>query len=204
MLKVPEEVANQRRRKLRRAGQRERYRPSKRALVLCDWSFYMTNIPVEKNIDIKELLALYPIRWSIELYFRQFKSVLQVHKTEVKSNPHRLQCEILGKAIVALFISYCYSTTRAHRWKIFHEEISFEKTVKCFKRHISIFIDRLYSSIVKAVAFIQELIVKIYNTCQKFRQKSRQNSLDVLVERSIYNGLGYKKINMSKIVGLIA
>ena len=197
-------MVNQRRRKLRRTGQREGYTPSKRAFALCDWSFFMTNIPIEKNIDIKELLALYPIRWSIELYFRQLKSVLQIHKTEAKSNPHRLRCEILGKAIVALFISYCYSTTRARRWKIFHEEISFEKAVKCFKRHVSTFIDRLQTSISKAADFLQELVVTIYNTCQKYRQQSRQNSLDLLTERTIYINLGHKKINMSKLVGFVA
>ena len=203
VVKVPEEVANQRRRKLRKATKREGYMPSKRALTLCDWSFFMTNIPVQKNIDVKELLALYPLRWSIELYFKQLKSVLQVHKTEVKSNPHRLQCEILGKAIVALFISFCYSTTRAHTWNNFNEEISFEKTVKYFKRHVSIFIDQLRRSMRKAVDCLQKMIINICNNCRKYRQKTRQNSLDVLIQRSIYNNLGHKKINKDKLVGLI-
>ena len=161
----------------------------------------MTNIEAEKNIDVKELLALYPIRWSIELYFRQLKSILQIHKTEAKSNAHRLRCEIMGKAIVALFVCYCYSTIRSHRWKVFHEEISFEKTVKCFKRHVSLFIDRLQDSMSKAVDFLQELVGIMYHTCQKYRQKSRKNSLDVLIERSIYKDLGHKKLNISRIVG---
>ena len=163
----------------------------------------MTNIPAEKNIDIKELLALYPIRWAIELYFKQLKSILQIHKTEVKNNPNRLKCEIMGKAIVALFICFCYSTTRSHTWKVFHEEISFEKTVKCFKRQVSIFVERLSRSVHKAVDFLQEIITKVCNTCRKYRQKSRQNSLDVVLERSIFKNQGHIKINMSKLVGLV-
>lgn len=202
VIQTPEEIANKRRRILRKTASKKGFSPSKRALELCNWSFFMTNIPAEKNIDIKELLALYPIRWSIELYFKQLKSILQIHKTEVKSNPHRLRCEIMGKAIVALFICFCYSTTRSYSWKVFHEEISFEKTVKCFKRHVGVLIERLLCSVHKAIDFLQEIITKICNTCRKYRQKSRKNSLDVVLERSIFKNHGHIKINMSKLVGL--
>ncbi|QTA88891.1 transposase [Desulfonema magnum] len=36
--------------------------------------------------DVRTILAFYPIRWSVELFFKQFKSVLNIHKTEVKNN----------------------------------------------------------------------------------------------------------------------
>jgi len=199
-IKVPDHVANQRRRKLRKTAQKHGHKPKKRTLELCEWSFFMTNIPLEKNISVKELLALYPLRWSVELYFKQFKSVLNMHKTEAKSNPHRIKCEILGKAIVAMFIFFCYSTTRALAWETYHEEISIEKTFKCFKRQVGLFVDYLLNSLNKATVFLQEVVNKIYFSCRKYRQKSRHNSLDVINDCLIFKELKYKKIKSTDIV----
>ncbi|MCP4346084.1 MAG: hypothetical protein GY795_11240 [Desulfobacterales bacterium] len=42
----------------------------------------------------------------------------------------------MGKAIVAVFISFCYSKARRSAWQISGKEISFDKTVKYFKRNI--------------------------------------------------------------------
>lgn len=199
-IKVPQQAADNKRRKLRRAGCRERYTPSSKALLLCDWNFLITNIPKEKGISVREIIAFYPIRWNIELFFKQLKSILAIHKTEVKHNEERLRCEILGKCIIAMFISYCYSLTRSYSWETFSTEISFEKTVKYFKRNISILLELLLVSLCKAINFLKKMIAIIVRTCQKFRQISRKNSLDVLIERSIYKNLNLVYIKQSVLV----
>jgi hypothetical protein len=198
VIKAPEEIANKRRRNLNKNAKKKGRTPKKESLELCAWSFYMTNIPVEKGIDIRTILAFYPIRWSIEIFFKQLKSILNIHKTEVKKNEYRLTCEVLGKCIVAMFITYCYSIARSYAWRLFGKEISFDKTVKYFKRNIANLVAILSKAVKYIIKYIKKEIIKIINTCKKERQKSRQNSLDVLIDRSIYES--YKHVMISQIV----
>lgn len=195
-MRVPEEVSNQRRRKARKKAAKKGKTPSKKTLALCDWHFLMTNIPVEKGIDVKEIIGFYPIRWSIELLFRQLKSVLAIHKTEVKTNAYRLKCEILGKCIVVMFISLFYSIARAKTWQLFGKEISFEKTVKYFKRNVACLFELLLISTRKSLDFIEKMINKIIHVCQKNRQSSRKNSLDTLIDRLSYESFKYVKMSV--------
>ena len=193
-MRMPEEATKEKRRKVRLTASKSSKRPSKETLELCNWLFLMTNIPEEKKINVREILALYPIRWSIELFFKQIKSVFEIHKTKVKNNEYRLKCEVLGKCIVAMFMSYCYSVARSIKWQLCSQEISIEKTAKYFKRNIACLFEMLLISICKAHNFIEKMIMKIINTCQKDRQKKRKNSLDILIEQSIYKDLKYKCI----------
>lgn len=202
-IRVPEEVANTRRRKLKRIAQKKNRAVKKESLELCDWTIFITNIPVEKRIDIKTLLAFYPIRWSVELFFKQFKSILRIHKTEVKTNEHRLKCEVLGKAIVAMFISYCYSKARSNLWQTSKKEISFDKTVKYFKRNIGLLLDLLTGPMKKVEKNVREIIRNIILRCQKSRQKSRKNSLDVLIDGSIHENYNYENISQIRLKSLI-
>ena len=191
-IRIPEEIANEKRRKARANSKKKGKSPSKITLKLCNWLFLMTNIPQEKEIDAREILALYPIRWSIELFFKQIKSVFEIHKTEVKTNEYRLKCEILGKCIVAMFMTYCYSIARSVKWQLSSQEISIEKTAKYFKRNVAYLFEILLISAHKAHDFVEKMIRNIINTCQKERQKNRNNSLDVLVEQSIYGEFEYQ------------
>jgi len=202
-IKVPEEVANIRRMKLKKTAKKKNRAVKKESLELCDWTIFVTNIPVEINIDIKTLIAFYPIRWSVELFFKQFKSILKIHKTEVKTNEHRLRCEVIGKAIVAVFISYCYSKARSNLWQTSKKEISFDKTVKYFKRNIALLLDLLTGPIKKLEKYVREIIKNIILRCQKGRQKSRKNSLDVLIDGSIYENYNHENISPIRLKNLI-
>lgn len=202
-IKAPEEVANGRRRRLNQNAKKKGSCPKKESLELCDWGFYMTNIPIEKGIDIRTILAFYPIRWSVELFFKQLKSTLKIHKTEVINNENRLKCEILGKCIVAMFISYCYSKARSEAWRVLHTEISFDKSVKYFKRNIAGLVELISVSVSKTIKHVKKMIIKIITTCQKHRQKSRKNSLDVLIDKSIFKNYKHVMISQIRLISLI-
>ncbi len=152
------------------------------------------NIPVEKGVTFQEIFALYAIRWTIEIFFKQLKSVLNIHKTFVKTNPHRLKAEILARSIVALFITYCFSLARYSLWRRDQREISFDKTVKYFKRHAAILMDRFLRSIHNAVVYLQQMISQIVSSCEKYRQNTRNNSLDKLIEQTLYGK--FESINL--------
>ena len=72
--RLPEEQANQRRRKLRQETMRKRgQEPSAERLAWCDWTILVTSIPVEM-LTPAEAVVLYRARWQVELLFKRWKS----------------------------------------------------------------------------------------------------------------------------------
>jgi hypothetical protein len=73
-LKVPENVANERRRKAR---QKRRYHPSQRHLFLLGWNLYITNVGPQ-TWSAREVGRVYGLRWRIETTFRAWKQYFQL------------------------------------------------------------------------------------------------------------------------------
>jgi hypothetical protein len=71
---VPEQVANERRRKLHQNKKRDRrLNPSKEQIALCGWSIFITNVP-ESIWTIQDVSNVYGLRWRIETIFKAWKS----------------------------------------------------------------------------------------------------------------------------------
>src|SRR3989304_6029468 len=79
-LRVTKQVANARRRKLRKEAEKKGRTPSKNHLALCDWTLFVTNASSE-ILPVNIVLSLYRLRWQIELIFKQLKGVLRVHSS---------------------------------------------------------------------------------------------------------------------------
>jgi Transposase DDE domain len=203
-IRVPEEIANRRREKLRTHSIKQGSCPSEKNLYLCDWTLLITNIPQEKGITINDVITLYSIRWTIELFFKQLKSILHIHKTHVRRNHHRFESEIWARCIVALFITYCYSIARTYTWCQAECEISFEKTVKYFKRNMAVLLDKFLYSLKSGIAYIERMIFNVIQSCRKYRQHTRKNSLDKLIERTAYKNLKCIKLTQARILEIMA
>jgi hypothetical protein len=98
-IRVPREVAEQRRRKLHEKAKRRNQTPSALKLALADWLLLVTNIPPEKA-GAEALRHLYSLRWHVELVFKTFKGngclrQLAGHA----SNPHHLETLLLGQLL---------------------------------------------------------------------------------------------------------
>lgn len=96
-VRVPQQVASKRRRKLKKEARDKGKTVSKARLALCNWTLLVTNIP-RQMLSIEEALVLAKIRWQIELLFKLWKSVGQVDKSR-SQNKWRILCEIYGKLI---------------------------------------------------------------------------------------------------------
>lgn len=71
---VPEDVANERRRKLYNNKKRDRrLNPSKEQIALCGWAIFITNVP-ESIWTIQDVSNVYGLRWRIETIFKAWKS----------------------------------------------------------------------------------------------------------------------------------
>jgi hypothetical protein len=71
--RLPQEVADRRRQKLRDQARRKGVAPSAERLARCDWAILLTNVPQEL-LSIDEARVLYRARWQIELLFKRWKS----------------------------------------------------------------------------------------------------------------------------------
>ena len=95
--RVPEQVAQQRRRRIRAEARRRGETPSQTQLALADWLVFVTNVPPEK-LSLADIFVLARLRWQIELLFKLWKSHNGLDKSR-SEKPWRRLCEIYAKLI---------------------------------------------------------------------------------------------------------
>ena len=100
---VPQEVADQRRRRLRAELRDKGKTPSSRLLALAAWTTAVTTVPVVQ-LSVAEALVLLRARWQIELLFKLWKSQGQVDEWR-SQQPWRILCEVYAK-LVAMIVQH--------------------------------------------------------------------------------------------------
>lgn len=101
--RVPQEVADQRRRRIRKTAQEKGATPSAVALALASWTILITNIPATL-LSIGEALVLSKVRWQIELLFKLWKSHGKVDEWRSRK-PEQILCEVYAK-LLAMVIQH--------------------------------------------------------------------------------------------------
>lgn len=122
-VRVPDEVARQRREQVSKDA-KGRGRPvSQRKLDLCDWNILLTNAP-EGLISAGEGWELRRVRWQVELVFKAFKSVGGLGRTQARSAERvlsELYAKLLGLLVArwvqlaAGYVTLIHSPIRAAR-----------------------------------------------------------------------------------------
>ncbi|MBI3910828.1 MAG: IS4 family transposase [Armatimonadetes bacterium] len=103
-VRVPPEVAAERRRKIRAEAQRRGRTPSQRQLELADWTILFTNVPGEK-LSLEEAVVVARVRWQIELLFKLWKSHARIDEWRTE-NPWRILCELYAKLLGMLLFHW--------------------------------------------------------------------------------------------------
>ncbi len=104
-VRVPKEVAAQRRRRLR-AVAREKGRPvSSWLLALARWTLLVTNVPVAQ-LSLPEALVLLRARWQIELVFKLWKQHGLLDEWR-SARTWRILCEVYAKLLGLLVQHWC-------------------------------------------------------------------------------------------------
>jgi hypothetical protein len=94
---APQEVVDQRRRRLRAEASRRGRSVSARCLALAAWTIFITNAPAERLAGAA-VLVVARCRWQIELLFKVWKS--QGHIDESRSSkPWRVICDVYAKVL---------------------------------------------------------------------------------------------------------
>lgn len=104
-VRVPPEVAAERRRKLHAAARHKGQTVSQARLALADWTLLVTNVP-PAQLTVAEALVLARARWQIELLFKLWKQ--HGHVDESRSDkPWRILCEVYAKLLAVLLQHWC-------------------------------------------------------------------------------------------------
>lgn len=98
--RVPQEVADQRRRRIREESRRHGRTPNATALAVAGWTIFVTNAPPEL-LNVTEALVLGRARWQIELLFKLWKSQGQIDQWR-SGKPGAILCELYAKVIAML------------------------------------------------------------------------------------------------------
>lgn len=96
-VRVPQEVADRRRHRLRQRARQLQRPVSPTALTLSAWTVVVTNIPAER-LSLREALSLIRVRWQVELLFKLWKSQGQVDEWR-SAKPWRILCEVYAKLL---------------------------------------------------------------------------------------------------------
>ena len=96
-VRVPQEIAQQRRRKLKKQARDKGKTVSQARLELADWTVFVTNVP-GSLLSVEEVLVIARVRWQIELLFKLWKSHGQIDKSR-SENPFRILTELYAKLI---------------------------------------------------------------------------------------------------------
>lgn len=182
-MRVKEEVANQRRMRLKKEAEKKGRSPSVQNLALADWSIMFTNVP-EQWIPSEMLWRIYSIRWQIELLFKQFKSILQIHKANT-ANVNRLKCEIYGKLIMATLINRMHGVINTNLWNTHKRELSMDKFYKRMQERAFHLLELLLTSLGKAVTYLSNELNRLIKNCMKCRQPSRKTTLQLIEEKIV-------------------
>ena len=97
-VRVPEEVASRRRRKIREKARDHGREPSQEYMELQGWTVFVTNCGAEL-LTWKEVVVLYRARWQIELLFKLWKSHNHVAELELDAAPQRQMAVLYAKLI---------------------------------------------------------------------------------------------------------
>jgi hypothetical protein len=97
---VPQEVADQRRRRIRKEARDKGRTPSAAALALAAWTILITNAPPEL-LSLAEALVVAKVRWQIELLFKLWKSHGRLGRADAPHAWYQL-CTVYAQLIAML------------------------------------------------------------------------------------------------------
>jgi len=177
LLRVPKEVAEQRREDLRADAKRRGEAVSQEALRLADWTMLLTDVPT-KRLRFEEALVLLRERWQMELLYKLWKQYGKVDEWRT-SNPWRVLCELYAKLIGVLLQQWLIILFAWH-----DPQRSLVKLAQVVRDTSWILMDALARK--RSVRSALQLIGRrMRSGCQMNKRKKHPNSAQLLEQQAV-------------------
>ena len=184
---VPDEVFSQRMQKVNKYNKRKGYTTSDDYADRARFNLIITNIAVE-TMPIQAIVALYHIRWQVELVFKIWKSTFGVHKIG-KMKYYRWLSILYAKLILIIIYWQTIMPTRSWLYKEKGRLLSIDKCFKTLKGETDSLRDAIRKGGQELGQIIQRLIELI---SEKHWLEKKKNKLNF--EQILY--LNYCKSNI--------
>ncbi len=117
-VRVPEEVAAGRRRKLK-TDRDKRKNPSKEYLALLDWTLFITNVPKE-IWTINQIVKAYRLRWRIEMIFKSWKSYFNIASLVANISANKIRVEAVIYYMLIFILLFHVRLYRYFLYKLYY------------------------------------------------------------------------------------
>jgi len=158
---MPDDVYEQRMKKVARLHQKKGYQTSEEYKALSRFNLFITNVPKEVLPD-EVISSLYRIRWQIELIFKIWKSIIGMHHSR-KMKYQRWLCLLHFKLLIMILNWNIIMAHRNHIYKCRGKLLSLNK---CFKtlfdnnHRLRVALKLGSKGIIKLVRWIDKIIIK--------------------------------------------
>ncbi|MFH1321790.1 MAG: transposase [Bacteroidota bacterium] len=172
VVRVPEEVAAERRRQLKK-DRDKRKKPSKEYLALLDWTLFITSVPKE-IWTIDQIVKVYRLRWRIEMIFKSWKSYFNMASLVANRCTNKIRVEAL---IYSMLIFITMFNIRLYKY--FLDKLYYSKGIAVSLMKFSKYISENLDMILKTpdIDLIEEQVAYY---CQYDRRHDRSNYWQLL------------------------
>jgi len=184
--RAPEAVVNERIRKADASARKKGRQLSEESKKWLRFSLFVTNVSREVW-SAAVIGTIYRIRWQIELRFKTWKSLCQIHLLK-GHRPERIQCLVYGRLITIVMMNLLYSFASWYSETRLKRETSLHKLIEWLKRR-----GRLSKAalLCQFHQLLSELIQDLPGMLCKKKRK-RKTTLELIenlvpYERSFYN-----------------
>jgi hypothetical protein len=175
---LPEEVYNERMRKVNKQYQKKSKKISEKYKEYARFNFYITNIPLE-TVSLAELLLLYRLRWQIELVFKVWKSLFKIEKIR-KMKLERFLSLLYAKLLWILINWEIVMNLKSIFHKEFNKILSMYKSFQTIKENFEKFRNQLMSDKIRGYIIMNWLIETLSEKHWLETRKNRIGYGDIL------------------------
>jgi hypothetical protein len=172
-MRAPQEVGEQRRRRMRAEASRRQRPLTDRRLALADWTILVTNVPRHK-LSLREAMVLARVRWQVELLFKLWKRDGRVDEWR-SANPWRILCEVYAK-LTAMVVQHWLLLTGC--WA--YPDRSMVKAARAVRDHALLLLYAL-TQLIDLSRVIRQIAQCLATSCRMNRRRQAPNTYQLLL-----------------------
>lgn len=176
--RVPETVKAERVRKLNQINLKKGRQTQERTKQLQGVNLHITNAPAEL-LPAKVIRQFYPVRWQIELIFKNWKSNFQLDEV-TGTKPPRIKCMIYAKLLFIFLTHKIIHLARCFAWGQLSREVSEFQAAKQIKIIGNEWLRAIFQEPHKVASILSGVVKFIIKHCLKCKSKKRVYPLQLL------------------------
>lgn len=176
---LPAEIVEERVRRAKKEAKKKGRQVSEEYKSRARFNFFMTNVPEEK-LTMHQVHQAYGLRWQIELVFKVWKSIGEIHKIKAMKL-ERFECYLFAKLLWILMNWLIVWEINRRLTQTSDKLLSFYKAYKSLRGKIERFHIAFKSSVNDLAGFIDSQIA-LSDDFQILSKKKNRNSLYAFVE----------------------